>query len=571
MTLPRPLPTLVLAAILVAGCGPAPDTTPAPSGPASLASATPAPAATDVPFSSTAWPFDGSACGQPGYTGRIGRISAPDARTVTFTLCAPDGAFLARLAHPSLGIVDAAALDALAKDPAAGRTVAGAGPYRIAAWSTDNVRLERVGTAGIDARSPTVILRWAADPAARSAALLAAAVDGIDAAAAGDVEAVATSPELVVVPRPGLATAYLGFGRGAAFDALSVRGSVAAGVNRATLLATFPAGSSAADHVAPCVVPAGCSANAFPAYNAPAAAASLKASGINLRTAWPLHVPDAPVPGLPDPAGTAAALRDQLAADIGLQLRVDVMPLATFRSSEAAGTLDGLYLDGFLAAVPDAAAFVAPLVTDAPRSLPARRSTGVKALLASAAAATDAAKRSKLLVAAANKLRAALPVVPLAHAGSAAIFRSDVTGVAVSPLGDDPLGAMAAADRRQVVFVGASAPAGGWCGDQPSPDGYRLCAMVTSGLYGFDTGSLVPVPRLASSCAPDPDTVTWTCRLRPVRDAAGRSLDAGDVVATFRAMWDAASPQHAAAAPGAFAAWQALFGGFVNATATAAP
>jgi ABC-type transport system substrate-binding protein len=571
MALPRPLPTLVLAAILVAGCGPAPDTTPAPSGPATTTGETPAPAATDVPFSPTAWPFDGSACDQPGYTGRIGRISAPDARTVTFTLCAPDGAFLARLAHPSLGIVDAAALDALAKDPAAGQTLAGAGPYRIAAWGTDNVRLERVGAAGADAASPTVILRWAADPAARSAALLAAAVDGIDAAAAGDVDRVATSPELVVVPRSGLATAYIGFGRGAGFGTLPVRRSLAAGVNRATLLATFPAGSSVASYMASCEVPAGCSGNAFPGYNAPSAAASIKASGIDLSTTWPLHVPDAPVPGLPDPAGTAAALRDQLGADLGLQLRVDVMPLATFRSREAAGTLDGLYLDGFVARVPDAAAFLAPLVTDAPHSLPARRSTGVKALLVSAAAATDTARRSKLLVAAANKLRAAVPVVPLVHAGSAAIFRSDVTGVAVSPLGEDPLGAMIAADRRQVVFVGASAPTGGWCGDQPSPDGYRLCAMVTSGLYGFDAGSLVPVPRLASSCVPDPETTTWTCRLRSAHDAAGRTLDAGDVLATLRAMWDAGSPQHAAAAPGAFAAWQALFGGFADSTAATAP
>ncbi len=565
MAVPRPLQSLVLAAILaIAGCGPAPDGTPAPVGSGAVAPGGPTPAATDVPFTPTAWPFGGSACDRPGYTGEIGRIAATDEHTVTFTLCAPDGAFLARLAHPSLGIVDAAALGSQATDPATATKIAGAGPYRIAAWNADNVLLERVGGATGDATAATVILRWNADPAARAAAIQAASVDGIDSPTAADMDAVATSPELAVVARPGLATAYLGFGRGAGFGSLPVRRAIAAGINRASLLATFAPGSAAANHLAPCEVPSGCTGTAFPAFNGPASAASMKVVGLDLSATWPLHVPDAPVAGLPDPAGTAGALRDQLGADIGLRVAVDIMPLATFRRREAAGTLDGLYLDGFAAATPDAAAFLEPLVTDAPRGLPARRATGVAGLLASAAAATDAASRGDILTRAASKMRAAVPVVPLAHAGSAAIFRADVTGVAVAPLGDDALGAMTAGDRHQVVFLQATAPSGGWCGDQPSTDAYRLCALVTSGLYGFGAGSLAPIPRLASDCAPDPATATWTCRLRTAHDAAGRTLDAGDVVATFRAMWDTASPQHAAAAPGSFSAWQALFGGFAD-------
>jgi ABC-type transport system substrate-binding protein len=569
MPVRRPLPTLLFAAMLaVAGCGATRDATPAPSAASLVPSEAPTAAATDVPFVPTAFPPDGSSCDQPGYTGEIGRITAPDARTITFALCRPDGAFLARLAHPSLGIVDAAALAALAADPAGAASIAGAGPYRITAWNADNVRLERVGTATRDAASATVILRWAADPGARLAALRAASVDGIDQPSAAGMDAVATSPQLVAAERPGLATAYLGFGRGAGFGALAVRAAVATGIDRTTVLAAFPPGSSVADRMAPCQVPAGCDSAAFPAYDAPAAAAAIKASKLDLTATWPLHVPDAPVPGLPDPAGTAAALKAQLAADLGLQLAVDVMPLATFRSQEAAGTLDGLYLDGFASAVQDAAAFLDPLVTDAPGGLPAKRSPGVAALLAAAAVATDAPSRTAALVRAGTTLRNALPVVPLVHAGSVAIFRADVASVAVAPLGDDPVGAMTAADRRQVVFVGATAPGGGWCGDQPSTDAYRLCGLVSSGLYGDDAGALVPVPRLASSCAPDPDTSTWTCQLRAVRDGAGRTLDAGDVVATFRAMWDVADPVHALAAPGSFSAWQALFGGFLNTTAT---
>jgi hypothetical protein len=38
-------------------------------------------------------------------------------------------------------------------------------------------------------------------------------------------------------------------------------------------------------------------------------------------------------------------------------------------------------------------------------------------------------------------------------------------------------------------------------------------------------------------------------------------VDAGDVLATFVAQWDAAGPIRKDAAPGAFAAWDELFGG----------
>ena len=38
------------------------------------------------------WPSGGSACGTRDYEGLIGRIDAPNARTVRFSLCEADGA-----------------------------------------------------------------------------------------------------------------------------------------------------------------------------------------------------------------------------------------------------------------------------------------------------------------------------------------------------------------------------------------------------------------------------------------------------------------------------------------------
>jgi ABC-type transport system substrate-binding protein len=134
--------------------------------------------------------------------------------------------------------------------------------------------------------------------------------------------------------------------------------------------------------------------------------------------------------------------------------------------------------------------------------------------------------------------------------------------VATSPLGLDPLGASTPGDRPQLVFLQASEPAGAWCGDQPSLDAYRLCGLVTDGLYGFATGDLEPQPRLAQACEPDETATVWTCRLRAGRTFSdGLAVDAGDVLASFRAQWDATGPLRAGAPDGAFAAWDELFGG----------
>jgi ABC-type oligopeptide transport system substrate-binding subunit len=240
------------------------------------------------------------------------------------------------------------------------------------------------------------------------------------------------------------------------------------------------------------------------------------------------------------------------------------MPAAAFREQVDAGTLGGLYLDGIATEVADASAFFEPLFVTASGSTAARRATGIPALLGMAAAATDPAARETALGKASDALRTTAPIVPLAHPGAETVFRTDVTGVTVSPYGSDALGAATAGDRGQVVFMQSSAPAGGWCGNEPSPDAYRLCGLETEGLYTFAPASLVPVPGLATACQPSADALTWTCRLRAARTSTGLELDAGDVLATFRAMWDASGPLHAAS-PGGFSAWAALFGAFANA------
>lgn len=555
-----PVSLLLVAALAVAACASEPPVTvpPATPTPGPSAGATAGPG--EVPFQPAAWPPSGSACDTEGYTGRMGRIEAVDARTVRFTLCSPDGAFPARIADPSLAILDTATLERLAEDAAAGRSLAGTGPFRIDGWDEGGVILVAVDEGDATAGAPTVVLRWAAEPAQRTFELLSATVDGIDAPAPLDLERIGELPELAVTPRTGLSTAYLAFGNDGAFDDPRVRRAIAGALDRDALAsAAFPDGSSVPTHFTPCPVPGGCAGEAWYGFNAPAAKAELEAAGFDLKEVYALHVPARPVAGLPDPLRAAEAIQAQLNENLGLDVEIDVSGVRELDADEAEGTLSGLYLSGVGSTVADPATFLGP-VFGSGESGPATRTEGVPDALAEAAATDDPATREAAFGRANDAVRDAAAAIPLVIPGSVVAFRSDVGSVVTSPLGLDPLGTFTPGDRRQLVFMQATEPAGVWCGDQRAADAMRLCALVTDPLYAFAPGTLQPGPRLAEGCTAAEGATVWTCRLRDgVTFHDGAALDAGDVLATYAAQWDASSPLRAAR-PDARFAWGTLFG-----------
>jgi ABC-type transport system substrate-binding protein len=240
-------------------------------------------------------------------------------------------------------------------------------------------------------------------------------------------------------------------------------------------------------------------------------------------------------------------------------VEIDVMDPRELAKAAAEGTIDGLYLSGIGSSIADPSAFLGP-VFGGGTSLPATRTDGVREALREAAATADAATREAAFARANDQVRDGAAVVPLVSPGSVVAVRSDVGGVVTSPLGADPLGAFTPGDRRQLVFMQAAEPAGAWCGDQRAADALRLCSLVTDPLYEFAPGSLQPEPSLADRCTPNQDATAWTCRLRDgVTFHDGAALDAGDILATYQAQWDAASPLRASR-PDARFAWDALFG-----------
>ncbi|HEY6570205.1 MAG TPA: ABC transporter substrate-binding protein, partial [Candidatus Limnocylindrales bacterium] len=342
----------------------------------------------------------------------MGRIEALEARTVRFTLCSPDGAFPARVAHPALGVLDAAAIDRIATNPNSVRSLAGTGPYRIDAWTPgENVRLVRADPdTSPAAEVPTLVLRWAADPTQRTIGLQSATVDGIDAPGPLDLDRIATLPELAVTPRDGLSTAYLAFGTGRSFGKAAVRRALAGSLDRDALAAEVSAaGSTIATHITPCEVEGGCGGAAWYGFNAPASSAALAAADFDLKETYPLHVPDQPVPGLPDPAGLASAVQAQLEENVGVHTEIDTMPVEDYLADLATGELDGLYLGGVGSTIADPEAFLEPLFRKGLKSTPATRTPKAAAALGDAAGTADPAERADAFARANDAIRDAAP------------------------------------------------------------------------------------------------------------------------------------------------------------------
>ena len=95
------------------------------------------------------------------------------------------------------------------------------------------------------------------------------------------------------------------------------------------------------------------------------------------------------------------------------------------------------------------------------------------------------------------------------------------------------------------VWTVADEPLGLWCADNGTLETAKVCIQVFEGLYGLKGGNAEAAPLLATKCEPSADGLTWTCALRTgVRFHNGESFDAGDVLDSFVAQWDCASPLH---------------------------
>ena len=269
-------------------------------------------------------------------------------------------------------------------------------------------------------------------------------------------------------------------------------------------------------------------------------------------------------PYLPDPTEVAIEIQAQLQANLNITAELEVVPEESFLTMVDEGRADGIHLLGRTASVPEVSSMLDPhFGSGASREFGLPIDAVVDALAAGAATIDDAA-RTAAYTDANNGLRANVPMIPIAHAGSLAVVRADVGQAVSSPVRVERFAAMTPGDRRQLVWLAATEPKGLYCADETDPVSHQACAQLVEGLYAFEAGGASVIPALATSCEPIPELTRWTCSLRSgVRFHDGNVLDANDVVLSMAAQWDADHPLHAGR-EGRFQPFIDTFGGLLN-------
>lgn len=573
-----------MAAInVIVGCGgPAPTISPDATllpGPTASSAFPTAPPSTG-PFEKMAYPVAGPApCEEPAsedpaygpYEGSLRRVFARDPLTVVFELCDADAAFLAKIASPALAIDDTAwlqsRLDPELERPRILTEVNGTGPFRLEGWDGDSdIALTRFdGYWGEAARTPSVIFVAETDAGQRLSKLREGSVDAVDLVAAGDVEAVQANPDLTLTPREGLNVAYVGFNnRFAPFDSEIVRRAIGIGIDRAEIVeAAFPPGTTVASHFLPCSIPYGCAGADWPEPDQEAARDLLADIGFAEGFATTISFPDESRDYLPDPNAAALALQTQLKERLGVTATLRPMPFADLVTAADAGKLDGIYLLGARARYPDASLLLESHFGPGASLQFGNRFEDIRRWLLRGQT-TDPDARAQAYKAVNERLRRYVPMIPLAHVGSAGAFRTDVEGKQASPTSTDRFAGVIPGDRTQFVYMQRDRPGSLFCADETDDVALRVCAQVSESLYRHDSPEPVLVPSLATACVPDENLIVWTCTLRDgVRFHDGSSLDANDVVLSYAIRWDAAHPLHRGR-QGVFQAFLDRFGGFLN-------
>ena len=531
-----------------------------------------APAAENISFEAKSWPAAGPATCVEG-EGGLAQIRSVDEFTVEFQLCAPDPGFIQKVSLANFNIQDSGYLNAHAADGLIVKEPNGTGPWRLKAWELgEQIVLERFdGYWGTKAAAPTAVLQWQQDAAARLVALKAGTADGIDNVSPDDAAAVAVDSSLSLQSRVALNTMYVGMSNAyPPFNDVRVRKAVALALDRQRIVdAFYPAGSAVATHYVPCGLEFACEGDAWYEQDIEAAKTLLAEAGFPNGFSTTISLRDVVRSYLPNPQAVATDLQAQLAA-IGIDATIDVQEPTTFFDNVLGGKIPGLFLFAWVPDYPDTLNFVlGQFGRDAGPTLGATYDA-IDALATEASVTADPARRKAIYTEVNALIKELVPFVPVAHGGSAVAYRADVTGAHTSPLLLENLAAMKPADRSTLVFVQGAEPAGLYCADEADFESIRACAQIGEGLYGFQTGTAVAEPRLATACNVSDDLLTWTCTLREgVRFHNGALLDASDVVDTYASIWDCAHPLHAGRTS-TFAPWN-IWGPFLTPDRCIAP
>lgn len=506
------------------------------------------------------------------YGGEFQTIEAVDERTVKFTLCVPDPAFPAKVAFSAFIIQSSDYLESTGGGGDLVTAPVGTGPYRLENWDLGNemvfTRYEDYwGDAAIE---PTVIFRWNSEAAARLVELQAGQVDGIDNPGEGDFEVIEADPSLAIYTRSGTNVFYLGMSnRFEPLNDVRVRQAIAHAIDKQRLVDNFyPPGSVVATQFMPPSI-LGFTPEVEPLpYDPQRAMELLDEAGLTpdengVRLTLPMSYRDVVRGYLPSPGIIAADLQAQL-AEVGINAEIVVMESGAFLDAADAGELP-LHLLGWGADYPDATNFLDFHFGAGSSDQFGDRHEEITDPLSRAGQLADPDERLAIYAEANTAIRDLVPMVPIAHGGSATAFAADIVGAYASDIGAEKFALMEDPDDDNIIWMQNAEPIGLYCADETDGETLRACEQVGESLLAYEPGTGEVVASLAESWEVSEDLTEWTFTLREgVTFHDGSTLDANDVVLSYVVQWDASHPLHVGR-DGNFTYFSGLFGSFLNA------
>lgn len=502
------------------------------------------------------------------YGGLFKTIEAVDDMTVKFTLCSPDVAFPSKMAFAAFSIHPSEYLESTSGTGDLLEAPIGTGPYRVVEWQRgDSIVMERNDDYwGEPALTENLIFRWSSEGAQRLLELQSGTVDGIDNPTPDDFAVIEADSSLELYPREGLNVFYLGMNNTyPPFDNELVRQAIAVGIDKARIVDNFyPAGSITSDHFTPCAIPGGCEGDAFPAYDPEKAKELLAEAGYADGFETEIAYRDVVRGYLPEPSVVAQDLQAQL-ADLGITAEIVVMESGAFLDASDAGQLSGFHLLGWGADYPDPTNFLDFHFGPGSSDQFGEGFPDIHEALALGASLTDPDARLEAYAEANSLLAQHVPMVPIAHGGSGTAYKAGTVGAHASPLGNEYFAVMEVPDQDTFVWMQNAEPISAYCADETDGETLRFCEQFSESLLGYEVAGTAVKPMLAESYEVNEDLTEWVFTLRDgVTFHDGSTLDAADVVTSFIAQWDAASPLHTGR-DGNFTYFSAFFNGFKNA------
>ena len=503
------------------------------------------------------------------YGGLFKSIEAIDDLTVKMTLCSPDVAFPSKVAFSSFAIQSSDYLEATGGSGDLVQAPIGTGPYMLDRWvNGDSIIFKKNPNYwGEPAANDTLIFRWSSEGAQRLLELQSGTVDGIDNPSPDDFATIEGDAALALYPREALNIFYVGMNDAhAPFDNEMVRQAIAIGIDRDRIVDNFyPAGSVVASHFTPCAIPGGCEGEDWYEFDPAAAKALLAEAGFPDGFETVINYRDVVRGYLPAPALVAQDIQAQLKANLNIDATIEVMESGAFLAASDAGQLTGLHLLGWGADYPDATNFLDFHFGAGASDQFGGGHPDIHEALKNGGALVDPAERNAFYTEANNLIKQHVPMIPIAHGGSATAFKAETVGAHASPLGNEHFASMSVPGQDSFVWMQNAEPIGLYCADETDGESLRACEQVNESLLAYEVAGTAIIPSLAEHFEANAELTEWTFHLRPgVTFHDGSALDANDVVLSYAVQWDASNPLHTGRI-GTFTYWSGLFGSFLNA------